>query len=162
LAIWLLLLGGLWLIVGFHPSGPRKATLFWGLFFFGLLWLTFGLMAQYTWFNWFLPPSRLARWPVLTIACLPWKLAAGYASNGERVWKRAGWWLAQCVFITGGLIGTSLLVPGMFVLILMAPVFPLVLALESLVGAIFDDPWVYALGSALFFGWIIAALFPLV
>jgi hypothetical protein len=41
-------------------------------------------------------------------------------------------------------------------------VLPLVLAAESIAGSAFDDPWAYGLGSTLFFGWLIAALFPLV
>ena len=53
-------------------------------------------------------------------------------------------------------------VPGLFVLILIAPVLPLVLAIKSITGAVFDDPWAYGLGSALFFGWLMASLFPLI
>ena len=34
--------------------------------------------------------------------------------------------------------------------------------MQSLAGAAVDDAWAFGLGSALFFGWLIAALFPLV
>ena len=64
--------------------------------------------------------------------------------------------------MVAGLVLTASVVPGMFVLILVAPALPLVLAVESIAGSAVDDPWAYGLGSALFFGWLIAALFPLV
>jgi hypothetical protein len=162
LAIWLLIMGGLWLGLGFRPAVPAPRSLLWGLGLFALLWLALGALAQFTWLQWFLIPARLLLWPALALACLPWKLAAGYAQHGRSFWRRAGWWLGQSVIVVGGIALTAMVVPGMGVLVLIAPALPLVLAVESIAGSAFDDPWAYGLGSALFFGWLIAALFPLV
>ncbi len=162
LAIWLLIMGGVWLVLGFRPAVPAPRSLLWGLGLFALLWLALGALAQFTWLQWFLIPARLLLWPALALACLPWKLAAGYAQHGRSFWRRAGWWLGQSVIVVGGIALTAMVVPGMGVLILVAPALPLVLAVESIAGSAFDDPWAYGLGSALFFGWLIAALFPLV
>jgi hypothetical protein len=129
---------------------------------FVLLWLALGLMAQFTWLQWFLVPARLSLWPLFALAALPWKVAAGYAQQGGTFWRRAGWWLGQSAILVGGLLLAAMFVPGMGILVLIAPVLPLVLAVESLAGVAFDDPWAYGIGSALFFGWLIAALFPLV
>lgn len=161
LAIWLLVMGSVWLAVGFRPQLPGGRSLLWGVGLFALLWLAAGLLAQFTWLQWFLIPPRLARWPLLALACVPWKLAAGYAQHRANGWTRAGWWLAQSALVTGGLILTAFLVPGMFILVLIAPALPLVLALEGVAAAAIDDPWAYGFGAALFFGWLMAALFPL-
>jgi hypothetical protein len=50
----------------------------------------------------------------------------------------------------------------MFIVILIAPVLPIIIAVESLVGVQYDAPWAYGIGSALFFGWMMAAFFPIV
>jgi pimeloyl-ACP methyl ester carboxylesterase len=161
LAIWLLVFGGLWLGLGFRPPAPVLGSLLWGVGLFLLLWLALGALAQFTWLQWFLIPARLLLWPILALAALPWKLAAGYAQHRGTFWRRAGWWLGQSVILVTGLVLTASMVPGMFVLILVAPALPLVLAVESIAGSAFEDPWAYGLGSALFFGWLIVALFPL-
>jgi pimeloyl-ACP methyl ester carboxylesterase len=162
LGIWLLIMGVLWLAIGFRPRLPAPRSLVWGAGLFILLWLAMGAMAQATWMQWFLVPPRLAIWPLLALASLPGKVAAGYAQQGGSFWRRAGWWLSQSVIITGFLFLAAMIVPGMGILVLIAPVLPLVLAVESLAGAAVNDPWGYGLGSALFFGWLVAALFPLV
>jgi hypothetical protein len=158
----LIIMGGLWLGLGFRPSRPAPGSLAWGIGLFIALWLTLGLMAQFTWLQWFLNPVRLIIWPLLALASLPWKVAAGYAQHGGSFWRRAGWWLGQSAILLGGLLLAAMVVPGLGILVLIAPVLPLVLAVEALAGVAFDDPWAYGLGSAFFFGWLIAALFPLV
>ncbi|MGD8806862.1 MAG: alpha/beta fold hydrolase [Chloroflexota bacterium] len=162
LAIWLAIMGGLWLGLGFRPQVPALRSMARGAGLFVLLWLALGLMAQFTWLQWFLVPARLSLWPLFALAALPWKVAAGYAQQGGTFWRRAGWWLGQSAILVGGLLLAAMFVPGMGILVLIAPVLPLVLAVESLAGVAFDEPWAYGIGSALFFGWLIAALFPLV
>jgi len=162
LAIWMVVMGGLWLGIGYRPQRPRPRNLLWGACLFALLWLALGALAQFTWLQWLLTPARLLIWPLLALAALPWKLAAGYAQHRGSFWRRAGWWLGQSLLVVGGLLLAAFFVPGMGFLILIAPVLPLVLAAEGIAGSSFDDPWAYGLGSALFFGWLIAALFPLV
>jgi pimeloyl-ACP methyl ester carboxylesterase len=159
---WLAIMGSVWLGLGFRPAIPKLPSLLWGLALFAVLWLALGLLAQFTWLQWFLIPPRLLIWPLLALATLPWKLATGYAQHRASFWRRVGWWLGQSIIVVAGLALTATVVPGMFVLILIAPTLPLVLAVESIAGSAFDDPWAYGLGSALFFGWLIAALFPLI
>jgi hypothetical protein len=89
-------------------------------------------------------------------------LAAGYAQHQANGWTRAGWWLGQSLLLVAGLVLAASLVPGMSVLILVAPAVPLVLAMESIAAIAVDEPWAYGIGGALFFGWLIATLFPLV
>ena len=52
-------------------------------------------------------------------------------------------------------------VPRMYIVVLIAPIMPFVLALEILVSRHLDDPWIYAIGSASFFGWLLASFFPI-
>lgn len=162
LGIWLLVFGLIWLWIGFQPLGFKPASLARGALLFALLWIAFGLMAQVTWLQWFLIPKRLVVWLVLSLACLPWKLAAGHIQFRAKGWQRLVWWLAQSVFLTAGLVAAAYLIPGMFFLLLIAPAIPLVLVVEGVAAEIFDDPWGFGLGATLFFGWLIAALFPLV
>jgi hypothetical protein len=46
-------------------------------------------------------------------------------------------------------------------LALILPIIPIVLAILSFAAAQVRDDWSYAIASALFFGWTIAAVFPL-
>lgn len=163
LGAWLLAMGSVWLVASREGwIRPNLRSLLGGLALFALLWLAFGLMAQVTWLQWFINPPRLLRWPLLALACLPWKLAAGLAVRGGTVRRRATWWLVQSIWLTGGLLVTALIVPGLFFLVLVAPTVPVVLAIESVAAARLDDAWSVGIGTALFFGWLIAALFPLV
>lgn len=167
LAVWLVIFGALWWLVGGQtrtdvyrlPDVYRLVGM--GLALFILLWLAVGWMAQATWLQWFLIPARLLRWPLLALACLPWKVAAGRLLAGASTGRRLAWWFGQSLFLTAGLIVTALLVPDMFVLILIAPAVPVMLAFESVAGAAIDDAWAYGIGAALFFGWLVATLFPL-
>jgi dienelactone hydrolase len=162
LGLWFLMMGLLWLGFGVRPGRLRLGSILRGLALFGVLWMGLGLMAQYTWMQWFLIPARLLRWPVLALACLPWKLAAGHALHGARGWKGVGLWLLQSLLLVGPLVAMAFTVPGMYVVVLIAPVLPLILGVEMLMGAGLKDPWGYAIGSALFLGWMMAAFFPLV
>ncbi|MEI2643294.1 MAG: hypothetical protein V9G10_13475 [Candidatus Nanopelagicales bacterium] len=67
----------------------------------------------------------------------------------------------QTVVIVAGLLLTALFVPGLGFVALLLPVIPAVLAGMSLAGAAIDRPWSYAIGNALFFGWLLVAIFPL-
>jgi hypothetical protein len=44
---------------------------------------------------------------------------------------------------------------------LLLPLFPPLMGILSLVAGLLNRAWVYAIGSALFFGWLLAAGFPL-
>lgn len=173
--LWFLIFGLVWLALGWRwrqspisPSfGKLRTTLsisssLRALAIFAFLWLAFGLMAQVVWLPWFLIPARLLRWPLLALAFLPWLLAAGRAQHGASTGRRIGWWVGQSVVLMVGLGTAVLLVPSLFFLVLVLPVLPLVIGLMALVGGAVDDPWAYGLGNALFFAWLLLALFPLV
>lgn len=161
LGLWFWLFGLVWLVAGFRPRRPGGRELLWGLLLFALLWLAFGAMAQLTWLPWWLIPERLLRWPLLALACLPWTLAAGLAQQGAPPWPRFYWWFGQSSLIIMGLIVTIALTPALGFIMLTLPVIPVVLGLMTVIGGAIDRPWAYALGNALFFGWVITAVFPL-
>lgn len=183
-ALWFLVFGLVWLALGWRWGGDWEikrsgdsvtdgpsisqspslsiSSFLRSLAIFAFLWLAFGLMAQVVWLPWFLIPARLWRWPLLALAFVPWLLAAGRAQQGASMGKRIGWWLGQSVVLVVGLGTAVLFVPSLFFLVLVLPVLPLVLGIMALVGSAVDDPWAYGLGNALFFAWLLLALFPLV
>ena len=68
----------------------------------------------------------------------------------------------ESVLVVGVLVFTATVVPGMFVVTLIAPVLPIIFGVEIILGKRFEDPWAYGIGSALFVGWMMAAFFPLI
>ena len=161
LALWFGALGLVWLLLGFRPPRPSGRDALWGLLLFAVLTLAFGVMANRVWLPWWLTPARLARWLPAAAAALPWLLAAGLAQQGASWPRRAGWWLAQTVVIVAGLLLTVVVTPGLGFVTLLMPLIPVILTAMSLAGAAVDRPWSYALGNALFFGWLLVAVFPL-
>jgi hypothetical protein len=128
---------------------------------FLVFWIAFGAMAQVVWLQWLLIPKRLILWPVLSLACFPWFLASGIAQQDAGLFLRAALWLWQSLVLLGGFILLYYLVPELGFIFLLLPVFPPLIAILSFAAALLDQVWSYALGSALFFGWMIAAAFPL-
>ena len=164
LGIWFLVAGVVWLgIQGQIPQIPRPAfkAIRLGLALFGLLWVAFGAMAQVTWLQWWLIPARLPLWLVLAGASFPWFLASGIAQK-DGFGSRVVWWLGQSAVLIGGLFLSILVLPQLGFIFLLLPLFPLVWAIFSLAAAQIKNAWSYALGSSLFFGWLLAAAFPLV
>lgn len=161
LALWFLFLGLLWLAIGFRLSRPDGRSLLWGVVLFALLWLAFGALGHHVWLPWRLIPARLSRWVPLAAACLPWLLAAGLAQQGADAGQRMAWWLAQTICLITGLILAIYLTPTLSFLFLILPMLPITLAVMAIAGAAVDRPWAYAIGNALFFGWLLAAVFPL-
>jgi pimeloyl-ACP methyl ester carboxylesterase len=155
--IWLLVAGGLrrvWM------GRPRQDLLMGaGLF----LWLTlaFGMMAQWIWVQWWLIPARLAIWPLLVLGMLPWFLAVSLTQRLLGVRMRVVWWLVKSAVVIGGLLATLSVVPGLSILTLMVPLVPILFGLLDFANVYVRSSWSYALGSALFFGWALAAVFPL-
>lgn len=161
LALWFLLTGSVWLAIGFRVTKPTARAFGLGVGLFALLWVAFGLLGHFVWLPWLLIPARLVRWPLWALACLPWLLAAGYAQQGQSGRMQALGWLAHSLFLALGLLTAVYLVPGLFFVLLILPVLPLVLAVLSLAGRSMNDGWAFGLGGALFFGWLLLALFPL-
>jgi dienelactone hydrolase len=161
LGLWFFVLGVVWLMFGFRPPRPGGADVAWGVGLFVFLSLAFGVMAQRVWLPWLLIPERLTLWPLLAVAVLPWALASALAQHGLGPARRLGWWAMQSAVIVGGLGLTVALSPGLFFVVLLLPVFPIVLGILSITGAVLERPWAVAIGHALFFGWLLVAVFPL-
>jgi len=161
LALWFGALGVVWLLLGFRPPRPAGRDVLWGLVLFAALTLAFGVMANRVWLPWWLTPARLARWLPAAAAALPWLLAAGLAQHGASARRRAGWWLFQTAVVVAGLLLLVVVSPGMGFIALLMPLIPIILAAMSLAGVAVDRPWSYAIGNALFFGWLLVAVFPL-
>ncbi|HEY9635098.1 MAG TPA: alpha/beta fold hydrolase [Coleofasciculaceae cyanobacterium] len=159
--IWFFLAGIVWLGILFHLPRPTGRAIGLGLALFVLFWIAFGAIAQVVWLQWWLIPLRLRLWPLLSLACFPWFFASGIAQQGVGVFKRVAWWLGQSLVLVGGFILVLYLVPELGFIFLLLPLFPPLMAIFSLAASVLDEVWSYALGSALFFGWMIAAAFPL-
>ena len=139
---------------------PRSIAL--GGVGFALLWFAFGAMAQMVWLQWWLIPARLQLWPLLSLACLPWFLASGLAQQGVGRGKRVLWWLGQSMVLIGGLLLTISALPQLGFIFLLLPIFPIIFGILSFVAAqLRDNVWSVAISSTLFFGWTLAAAFPL-
>lgn len=161
IGVWFLLAGLTWLSVLARLPRLTLRTVGFGAALFGLLWLAFGAMAQVVWLQWWLIPIRLRLWLPLAIACLPWFLASGLVQQNIGVGKRILWWLAQSVILIGGFVLTLNFLPQLGFMFLLLPLFPPLMGILSLVASFLNRAWVYAIGSSLFFGWLLAAAFPL-
>lgn len=160
-ALWLLIGGMIWLFFNrpIHPPAPVGIAL--GAAFLVVLVLAFGVMAQSVWVQWWPIPARLWRWPILSLAVLPWFLAAGYSTWGASGWGRLAWALGQSLVFLAGLFIALTLAPSLGFLILLMPILPLIFLILAVMAAAFDRPWPYAIGAAFFFGWMISVVFPL-
>jgi dienelactone hydrolase len=161
LGLWFLAAGLVWLLAGFRVPRPAAADAAWGGLLFLFLSLALGAMSQVTWLPWLLIVERLARWPFLAAAVLPFLLASALAQHGARPAARAGWWLLQSAVVVAGLGLTLVLSPNLFFIALLLPVFPVILGIMGLAGAALGRPWAVAIGNALFLGWLLVAVFPL-
>lgn len=160
-ALWFGMAGLIWLgLLAQFPRLTLRALLL-GISLFALLWLGFGLMAQVVWLQWWLIPTRLALWPWLALGFLPWFLASGMAQQEIAIGQRFLGWLGQSVALVLGIYLTLQFAPQLGFLYLLLPLFPLFMALFAYVAALVNQAWSYAWGCALFFGWAIAAAFPL-
>lgn len=170
LGIWFLLAGLTWLGIQLrsHLNSrqlvklPSLRMLGLGLLVFVLLWFAFGAMAQAVWLQWWLIPARFKLWPILSLACLPWFLSSSLAQRHLGRGKRVLWWLGENIVLIGGLILTIHFLPQLGFIFLLLPIFPIIFGILSFVAAQVKDVWSYAIGSTLFFGWTLAAAFPLV
>lgn len=161
LGVWFFFAGTIWLITIWNFPRPKIQNLSFGLGLFALLWFAFGAMAQVVWLQWWLIPSRLLVFPILSLACLPWFLASEIVQQNVGIGKRLAWWFCQSILLITGLIVAVSLVPSLSFIYLLLPIFPLVFGILAFAAAQINDVWTYALGSTLFFGWTLAAAFPL-
>lgn len=159
--VWFLIAGLTWLGVIARLPRPTFCSIGSGIVLFGLLWVAFGAMAQVVWLQWWLIPLRLKLWLPLALACLPWFLASGIVQQNIGFGKRVLWWLGQSAILIGGFVLTLNFLPQLGFMFLLLPLFPPLMGVLSLIAGLLNQAWVYAIGSALFFGWLLAAGFPL-
>ncbi len=164
-ALWLAAAGVVWRATIGHVFFQRPTNLLrdlaLGVMLFVVLSLAFGVMAPAVWLPWWLAPLRLALWPLLALGAFPWFLTVALVQERHTVWMRLLWWLMKSVVVVTGLILLLSVVPGLYILTLMAPLVPILFGLLDLANAAVRRPAAYALGSALFFGWVLAVVFPL-
>jgi pimeloyl-ACP methyl ester carboxylesterase len=159
--IWFFVAGMVWWGVLFRLPRATGGTVAVGIVLFILFWIAFGAMAQVVWLEWLIIPARFTLWPILSLACFPWFFASAITQQKVGVFERVAWWLGQSVVLVGGFVLVLYLVPDLGFIFLLLPLFPLLMVIFSLAAAWLDRVWSYALGSAMFFGWILAAAFPL-
>ncbi|MDX2097586.1 MAG: alpha/beta fold hydrolase [Leptolyngbyaceae cyanobacterium bins.59] len=159
--VWFLIAGLTWMGVLAHLPRLTLRAIGLGVVLFVILWVAFGAMAQVVWLQWWLIPIRLKVWLPVAIACFPWFLAAGIVQENIGVSKRILWWLGQSTVLIGGFGLTLNFLPQLGFMFLLLPLFPPLMGILSLIAGFLNRAWVYAIGSALFFGWLLAAGFPL-
>lgn len=160
-SIWYGVAGITWLLIMARLPRLRIQAFVAGIALFALLWIAFGAMAQVVWLQWLLAPVRLQLFPILAITCFPWFLASGITQQHLTFGKRVLWWLGQSVVLISGFILVLYLLPQLGFIALLLPVFPVLVAIFSFTASVLNEPWSYAIGNALFFGWALAATFPL-
>jgi hypothetical protein len=75
--------------------------------------------------------------------------------------KRLLWWVGQSTTLIGGFILVLYLLPNLGFIYLLLPFFPVLVAIFSFTSSLLNEYWSYGIGNALFFGWMLAATFPL-
>lgn len=159
--VWFLIAGLTWLSIIAAVPRPTWRSLLFGIGLFGLLWIAFGAMAQVVWLQWWLIPMRLKLWLPLAIVCFPWFLASGIVQQNVGPSKQVLWWLGQSAVLIVGFGVTLYFVPQLGFMFLLLPLFPPLLGILSLVAGLLNQAWAFAISAALFFGWLLAAGFPL-
>jgi dienelactone hydrolase len=159
--IWFCIAGTVWLFTISRLPRPTLRAVGLGIALFILLWVAFGAMAQVVWLQWWLIPARLKLWLLLSLLCFPWFLASGVAQQGVGAKSRLIWWLGQSIVLVGGFFLTLQFLPQLGFIFLLLPLFPLFMTMFSFAAAMLNEAWSYGLGCALFFGWVLAAAFPL-
>lgn len=160
-SIWFGLAGLVWLIIMSQLPVLKLRSVGIGIVIFAVLWIGFGAMAQVVWLQWWLIPQRLSLFPLLALACFPWFLASGVAQQSLGLGKRILWWFGQSTVLVAGFILVLYLLPQLSFISLLLPLFPIMTAIFSFVASFLKEPCSYAIGSAMFFGWTLAAAFPL-
>jgi hypothetical protein len=162
LLVWFAIAGALSIVLlGRMPGQMVRAALLGGLMVFAALWIGVGWLGSYVWMPVMLIPDRLILWPLGVILSLPWLLAVAQAVLPTSRLGRAVWWLGYSLVLIGGLLLALRLNPELSFLILILPVFPVILVLHALAAGPYRWRSAFALGGALFIGWLVLAVFPL-
>jgi dienelactone hydrolase len=163
LLVWFFAAGGFsLLILWLRPPRLNVPDVGGGLLLFLLLWLAVGLLGQSVWLSWLLVPRKVALWVLGSVLLLPWFLAAGQCSAQASWPGRLGWWLAHSLVLSGATFLGLTMTPGLGFLLIVLPLFPLVLALHTLVWLCHRSLWSFAISGAFFVSWLLLSVFPLV
>lgn len=160
-AVWFLIAGLIWLIILRQVPRLSLRAVILGMGVFAILWLAVGAMAQMVWLQAVLIPVRSSVWGMIAIASLPWFLATEITQQNRSVMQRLVWGVAQSVALIAGFVLVLQFLPQLGFMFLLLPLFPVLIALLSIVSAQVQDSWSVAIASALFFAWLLAAGFPL-
>ena len=160
-ALWLMIAGLVWLSAQGRLPKPTLPSLARGGVIFAGLWFAFGAIAHLTWQPWLLIFTRVPLWLLFSIASFPWFMAAG-VSQHQRSWtRRLFWWFIQSFVLVAGFSYVAYEISEIGFIVMLLPFFPLLMGMFNLLDSAFRDPWSYGIGCSLFFGWLLAALFPL-
>ncbi len=162
LLLWFAVAGALSiLLLGRMPGQLVRPALFGSLMVFATLWIGLGLLGNYVLLPWIMISKRLIFWPLGVLLSLPWLVAVAQAVLPASRLGRALWWLGYSLILVGALSLSLRLNPELGFLILILPIFPLVLGLHALAAGPYRWRSTFALGGALFIGWLVIAVFPL-
>jgi hypothetical protein len=96
-----------------------------------------------------------------TILALPWFLAIGETLRGEGFLRRFAGWIGHSILLSAAFFLSMRLIPGLYVLILILPLLPVILGLVELATARLRGSWPFAICGALFLSWTLLAVFPM-
>lgn len=162
LLVWFAIAGAFSILVLGRKRGQLSLpALVGGLLVFAALWIGLGWLGNYVWLPWLLIPRRLILWPLGFALSMPWFLAVAQAVLPATRLGRAAWWLGYSLILELGLFLAIRLNPELGFLVLILPIFPLVLGIHALAAGPYRWRASFALGGALFVGWLVAAVFPL-
>lgn len=162
LLVWFAIAGALsLLLLGRSPSGLDWPIILSSLLVFAALWLGVGLLGSYVWLPWLIIPKRLILWPIAVVLMLPWLMAIAQAMLPTSRWGKVGWWLGSSVVLIGALFTALRLNPELNFLILILPLFPVMFGLHAIAANPYRWRTTFVLSGALFFGWLVVAVFPL-
>jgi dienelactone hydrolase len=162
LLLWFAIAGALsMLLLGRMPAKLAWPPILGSLLVFAALWIGVGLLGSYVWLPWLLIPKRLILWLLGVVLSLPWLLAVAQSMLPTGRMGRAAWWLGYSMILVGALFLSIRLNPELSFLILILPVFPVILGLHAIAAGPYRWRTTFALGGALFIGWVVLAVFPL-
>jgi dienelactone hydrolase len=160
LGLWFLMTGAVWLRFGVRPAAPDARDAGWGLLATAMV-VAVGASSSSAWLTWWLPSARVPLMVALTLACLPFALAASAAIQGRRGVAALGTWLATSAAVLVTLGAAAFVVPGLGFVVLLLPLLPAVIGLLLVLGVGLDRPWAAGGAGAVLLGWLMAGMFPL-
>jgi hypothetical protein len=159
--LWFLMTGAVWLRFGVRPSRPDVRDIGWAVLATSVL-IGVGASASLAWAPWWLPDVRVVPALLLMLAVLPFSVAAAAMLHGRRGVSAVGTWLVTSAAVLVTLGAAASVVPGIGFLLLVLPLLPGILAAMSVVAVGIDRPWATGSAGAVFLGWLLAMLFPLI